>query len=1170
MKEKPIRQKHRGFALVVTLSLMILLTVIAVGLLSISVVSLRSSSQQSAAGVARSNAKLALMLAIGELQKNAGPDTRISAPGNLVDTKIAPGITGIWKSWRPPVANPNYEEAKAGANFLGYLMSNPTPSKTPDPKETPDGKSESRLLVGANSVGTGKKESEISAPVVKISKANPSSTSGGISWVTLDEGVKGRIDLLPAEESSGQGDAVTQVGSPARNGFESVEKLDFLNGDDAKLQTTLPKLVSLAETDLENGAAGASSRYFNDFTVASASVQADVANGGLKTDLSVLFDGTYGSAIPSGYDTRYVYSDTSTPYQGASTTSDIQWGLYANYMRLYRRTTGNDNPKAGLKASLPPNYGIRAINDVTLGKNRYESNMGTVKQPILMPTVVRVDTVFSVIARDAHSPHNDNPEYPLMLHFMYLPVITLHNPFNVPLRVTNLQVEFADLPVGFEFLVNGQPTTTSGLMPLNSFYNGAASGTRKIFSMTLSNSLNSATEVLMGPGETRIFGTPFPADSTWTQEIGSNGKKFFDWKSNMTGGVMTAPGMITGPTDGVGFDVDFLAPSNPSPWVTARNENGIVNLKASDSIQVRFGPKAPLTAENTFAVTLRMGASGPSGIPVAGRTQVFYLNESRLGTILEEGTSPRFPEVRSFPEVYPRAGGSPITAQTIYESNGTKVKDYVRAKPFAIFSVGAKTTVESFTKSRPVADTGAAFQMATCDFSSSASAGSSPLEFSLVPIKSGGKAIESGGIQDSKKTPVQGFFFGGHGSTNGTNNATLYEIPMAPLQSIAQLRHANGGSISSVPYVTYSIGESRAHPAIPSSAAFFNPDSSRICLDHSWLGNDQLWDRYWFSTLATLQGVAYAGASSMTQEQLSNAFFSGERNLPNSRNTPYKGGGKAPDEMAADARSFDASSGTTRSAAYILTKGGFNVNSTSVVAWKSVLSALSGTDVPLSAGALESNPPGTPFLRQRQPVNGLGSTVTPREKLWNSYRSLDEKEIENLAEEIVDEVRKRGPFLSMSEFVNRRLGPPGEMTNAGALQAAIDRTEINDIMASNARPVGSSEVAGYGWKNDEAVNRSTGAGAPGEVSQGDILSALGSFATVRSDTFRIRAFGDSRDSSGAVVARAWCEATVQRVPEFVDHADLPQTAISAANPVNQTFGRQFKIVSFRWLHENEI
>lgn len=53
---------QRGFALIVTLSLMILLTVIAVGLLTLSSISLRSTTQGEAGAIARANARLALML----------------------------------------------------------------------------------------------------------------------------------------------------------------------------------------------------------------------------------------------------------------------------------------------------------------------------------------------------------------------------------------------------------------------------------------------------------------------------------------------------------------------------------------------------------------------------------------------------------------------------------------------------------------------------------------------------------------------------------------------------------------------------------------------------------------------------------------------------------------------------------------------------------------------------------------------------------------------------------------------------------------------------------------------------------------------------------------------------------------------------------------------------
>jgi type II secretory pathway pseudopilin PulG len=71
------RSAKRGFALVVTLSLMILLTILAVGLLSLSSISLRSSNQSAAMGIARAIAKMTMLLA---LQKQLGPDPRVPLP----------------------------------------------------------------------------------------------------------------------------------------------------------------------------------------------------------------------------------------------------------------------------------------------------------------------------------------------------------------------------------------------------------------------------------------------------------------------------------------------------------------------------------------------------------------------------------------------------------------------------------------------------------------------------------------------------------------------------------------------------------------------------------------------------------------------------------------------------------------------------------------------------------------------------------------------------------------------------------------------------------------------------------------------------------------------------------------------------------------------------------
>jgi Tfp pilus assembly protein PilX len=68
-----------GFTLVITIMLMVLIAVLAVAMLSLSVISLRTSGQAQALSVAQNNARLGLMLAIGDLQSSLGPDKAISA-----------------------------------------------------------------------------------------------------------------------------------------------------------------------------------------------------------------------------------------------------------------------------------------------------------------------------------------------------------------------------------------------------------------------------------------------------------------------------------------------------------------------------------------------------------------------------------------------------------------------------------------------------------------------------------------------------------------------------------------------------------------------------------------------------------------------------------------------------------------------------------------------------------------------------------------------------------------------------------------------------------------------------------------------------------------------------------------------------------------------------------
>ena len=109
------RKGRKGFSLITTVTILVLLSLIAVGLLSLSAVTVRSSTAELAQLEARANARLALMVAIGELQMNLGPDQRVSAEAGILDEDPDPlgaeGIqgvkhphwVGVWTTeWVPP------------------------------------------------------------------------------------------------------------------------------------------------------------------------------------------------------------------------------------------------------------------------------------------------------------------------------------------------------------------------------------------------------------------------------------------------------------------------------------------------------------------------------------------------------------------------------------------------------------------------------------------------------------------------------------------------------------------------------------------------------------------------------------------------------------------------------------------------------------------------------------------------------------------------------------------------------------------------------------------------------------------------------------------------------------------------------------------------------------
>ena len=300
-----------------------------------------------------------------------------------------------------------------------------------------------------------------------------------------------------------------------------------------------------------------------------------------------------------------------------------------------------------------------------------------------------------------------------------------------------------------------------------------------------------------------------------------------------------------------------------------------------------------------------------------------------------------------------------------------------------------------------------------------------------------------------------------------------------------------------------------------------------------------------------------------------------------------------------------------RSAEYFKNRSAFNVNSTSVEAWTAFLSGTLGISRPLRSGIGSES--GVSFARYRQP-KGLADTdsATPDQPGgWMGARQLTADEVRMLAVKIVHEVKKRGPFVSIADFVNRRLVSDQDQTSCmGTIDAAIQSCGLNknferlatqlstavNVEASSDAPDNNMQVfkEGYRYRYDDKWNTvqptSKAWGVPGFLTQGDILHPLAPFMAARGDTFTIRAYGES-SAGGVIQARAWLEATVERTPYYVDHKSSevsqasgngPIDCLTSINPAtgtyergqlsvaNEKWGRKYKLKSFRWLQREEI
>jgi hypothetical protein len=399
-----------------------------------------------------------------------------------------------------------------------------------------------------------------------------------------------------------------------------------------------------------------------------------------------------------------------------------------------------------------------------------------------------------------------------------------------------------------------------------------------------------------------------------------------------------------------------------------------------------------------------------------------------------------------------------------------------------------------------------------------------------------------------------------------------------PLLSLGELQHidltANDDALSIGFQPGAAVGNSYHPPLLQRNlslqqrvATAYNPNRTMRFFDISYLLNSALFDRYFFSS--------YPGGS--LQENLPNRRFGiiDRNGFLNPR----------PGELAG-----------TSSARSLLVEGSFNVNSTNPESWAAVLA--STIRIPVDPDGLTQ---GTAFARSINQLEGADRAhLGTSEDSYSGYRRLTDAEIRRLAWEMVRQVRQRGPFLSLAQFVNRTLisadasgtgnldplRPPANMGLAGPLQTAINAAGINRMPGvPNQFVQAMNGLNNEFWpdyqrdfpalqassSNNPPPHGSRLTGIPGYLTQADVLQIIAPVINARSDTFRIRAYGETTAPDGTPLARTWCEAIVQRRPDYVNPDENPAgTAVFNLSTINSAFGRKFEIIEFRWLTENEI
>lgn len=1145
---------RHGFALIIALSMLAFLTLLTLSLATLTGVDIRTAEDGRTQREAQQNALMALNIALASLQELAGPDQRITATASILNASnnTIPESHRQWTGvWSTENYNPQAARTKT-SHFSGWLVSSPQANHS----YTDDADAPKDDTLSAVTIRTGADEEHtVRVPLVLLEENSGNSyaywvedlgvkADASVSGATIPEDTS-REDLLTALAAAPALHAGILAGNTASGPWST-------DSASVALRTKLGNAISRDHVGVATSSPNFENENWPHFATGVYGLATDARNGGLKQDLSLAFemDGTTTTpnnlarfnksafagngnrneipttALESGpgqdFIARHLYIEPFTFDGEARLARGPTWHLLRNHYNLYKElTNGATSPRLAARG-IGPNAALWNANqnysDFIFARLQTGRETNSQGRYVTLPTsgayaplLLKTSFILSLQLYD-YDADTDSGKIAVVLD----PVLFIWNPYNVSIEFDVLKVAYPGESAGDMFKLVLKADDGAGNIVATDdgnegFFNRlvrmndptSASGYDSMVIHYLSSGVGTT---VMAPGEVMVFSSITPS----VYESVSMRQKL-------------TPGVQFSPNGGTRLTVFNIGGSNQE-------------FVATNVGDTTFTLSAELPGGKRFRTSIML-ADSANMIDQSGSTLRIKrsLSDQDIQFQAVNGSSSANPD------------GTALTISTDIYGSGELIplaQDGGKKMPALIIE-------NSLKSANP--DSGTAVAILG-DFNPFAHMGTETLQWRVNSPNRHLIFRNFNSYESLGETSGSNAYWGKSYRSTGSTQVIGAGIPQQPLLSIAALRHAP--TALSTFEVPQAIGNSFAHVQISRDAAVGPNAYQGKAWDSAWLMNNALFDSYFFSGLTPdyeLRSSGYTVTSTLDQV-IDRWTTGGALRNPRHKLLPTR----TPATVAAALKADD---GYRKTAAHTLVQGSFNVNSTSAPAWAALLCGL--LDIPMPQYGQNSNNTAS-GLPVSKAVPASGSV----NDMWRGFRRLTSEAIYNpanntgLAVAIADEVKRRGPFMGLSDFVNRRLADD-ETGSMGALQAAIEARNLN----TTARAEGTAPDYNE-FSNPQGGSGSTASGISGYIMQADLLEPLAPFLSARSDTFAIRAYGQVADPANAnkVLSRALCEVIVQRLPEYVDsEANTAYDLPAELSELNRKFGRRFQIVSFQWI-----